>query len=115
MTKFLMRIVCVAALALLSGCDSPEKSHFISQCVGAGDSTQQCRCTFDALEKDMGEIDGEFVSFAADFAKWGARAGEPGLNREQMMQKYELNDDEYRVLAGEVGGAMLKALNKCQQ
>ena len=109
-----LRSFCGAVLVMLSACDSPEKSQFVSSCVGAGDSLQRCSCTFETLERDVGDVDQEFVSFAADFAKWDVDPGESGLDRTQMMQKYELNDEEYRALAGEVGVAMLNALASCE-
>jgi len=114
MTKLSIYAACMAVLVLLSGCDSPEKKQFVSLCEGAGDTGQHCSCTYDAIKKDVGKIDAQFVMFAADFAKWGKEPGSPGLDRDQMMKKYDLNKDEYHALAGEVGSSMLKALASCK-
>jgi hypothetical protein len=102
------------ALITLFGCSDPERGRFVQLCVGNGDSSSRCECAFDSLKREVGTVDAEFVDFVADFAKWGLREGDVGLDRFQIMEKYELSEDEFVDLAEVVGGTMIRALGSCR-
>ena len=102
------------ALVILFGCSDPERNRFVQLCVDNGDSSPRCECAFDSLKKEIGTIDAEFVDFVADFAKWGLREGDRGLDRFQIMDKYELKEEEFVDLAEVVGGTMIRALGSCR-
>ena len=65
------------------------------------------------LEEEIGEMDDQYVSFVADFAKWGIAQGDQGLNREQIKDKYTLSEEEFRSRAQIVGSTMIRAFNIC--
>ncbi len=106
--------ILATALFLIIGCSNPERSRFVQLCVENGDSAERCRCTFDNLKEEVGTVDAEFVDFVADFAKWGLREGDTGLDRFQIMEKYELQEAEFVNLAEIVGGTMIRALGSCR-
>jgi hypothetical protein len=106
--------VLVVTLAILFGCSDPERSQFIQLCIDNGDASERCTCTFNSLREEVGKIDAEFVDFVADFAKWGLREGDKGLDRFQIMEKYELKEEEFLSLAELVGGTMIRALGNCR-
>ena len=112
--KFLPSICFGAVLLLLTGCSDPERNRFVQLCIDNGDSSERCGCTFDSLKQQVGTIDAEFVDFVADFAKWGLRDGDPGLDRFQIMEKYDLEEPEFVDLAEIVGGTMIRALGSCR-
>lgn len=106
--------VFAATLVFLFGCSDPERSRFVQLCVENGDSAERCRCTYDNLKQEVGTVDAEFIDFVADFAKWGLREGDTGLDRFQIMKKYELDETEFVDLAEIVGGTMIRALGSCR-
>ena len=65
------------------------------------------------LEAEIGEMDDQYVSFVADFAKWGIAKGGQGLSGEQIKQKYALGENEFLSRTQTVGSTMIRAFNIC--
>ncbi len=105
-------VVCMIAF-IVQSCGDPQENRFVSLCVEAGDSNERCSCTFAMLEEEVGEMDDQYVSFVADFAKWDLAQGGQGLNREQIKDKYTLSEEQFRSRAQIVGSTMIRAFNIC--
>jgi hypothetical protein len=111
----LSHIVLPLALLALSACEGsdPERDRFVALCTAKGDTEALCDCTFRALEIEIGEVDASVVDFVADFAKWNADLAANDLDKEAILDKHQLTEEDYRLLAEQVGGAMLKGFNQC--
>ena len=106
-------VFALAFVVALTGCGDPEKIRFVDLCSDNGYSQGQCSCMFDTLENDVEDIDDEYVSFLADFAKWDYEDNGGGLDRAQMMEKYQLSEDEYVELTVIVGTTLPQAIQLC--
>lgn len=111
-TAFIVALI-VTGLSLAS-CEDPNRQKFALLCSANGDSIERCRCTYDVLEKKVGEVDEEFVSFVAHFAKWDLEGTEAGLDRAALMERYDLNEEDYIEIAGATGAALLEGFNGCK-
>jgi len=104
----------ILASVFLQACSDPVETRFVGLCVDGGDTVARCRCTYEMLETDLRQdIDDEFVSFVADFANWSVPPGGRSLEREAIMAKYDLSDEDFRYLAEVVGRTLIKAFNSC--
>ena len=109
-------VIAVMVAGFLSACgDSggPEKDKFVSLCVKSGNTEMRCSCTFDLLEKDIGDVDMDTVDFISDFSSWDMEGRQEALSRDEIIAKYDLTEDDYSLLTETVGHVMLKGYADC--